>query len=577
MRVLFLHPEDGAPAQSFPQKFDMVVDLARAPAATYARWSRQLGCEVKSIFDLADPVGDLAALAKILRNPQYQLLDEQGLDWWNLASYLATDALSESLLLHRLAKTIGEGAELVCTRPDRRVELLQRRLNASLFNLASDGHSTGHRIRHYRKVFSKLDQKQIAQVIADKWDPQHRIRRIFGRREDSQRVPVVLLPSAYINVSRTAVAYARLLPEQQFLLIYARSSGKLSDLPPNVRSAPLHPYYESGESRDLAGLLDRWKLLKQEMIATSEELNQAALLGGLDVIPDFIARGAGARDAWNQVFDAHNVVGCLSADDTNAYSRIPLVLAEGRGMPSVACHHGALDFRMAIKTRYGSAFLAKSEMERDYLENVCKVPDETIALGAPHTPHFEASAPSGRSWLAFFTEPYQADRWRMEEVYADLLPKLLDLSRSGGMRLVLKLHPFESVKEHRNLHARLLSPSQRGELDILDGQLAAKTWSKIKIALTVQSSVALECTQRGVPVFLCTWLRARYGGYAEQFARFGAGQIVEQSSDLAFIPGRLAGYKVSSPEKLGSAINPKDLQNLLVNRVTQIPEKARIL
>jgi hypothetical protein len=578
MKVLLLHPEDGIPQAKGGTTFDLIVDLARAPKATYELWSRESRCRVISVYDFVDSVEDLAQVRKILNLQQRELIDEHGIDWWDLVSYLVLDGLLASLLLARLAREIGRGADLFCTRPDTRAEVLQTVLGSTLRYLTPARHTVGKRLRRYRNVMSRLDRAQIAQVVEDKWDPLHQIRRQFGRRRPSQGEPIVLLPSAYINVSRTAVAYAKLLPSQKFLLVYARRSGKLTEIPANVHAVPLHPYYPSKAPNDLADILARWKDLRMQMICASEEMRQADLLGGMNEIPSYIARGVAARDAWNCVFEGHNVAGCLSADDVNVYTRIPLILAQRRGLASVACHHGALDYRMAVKTRHGNAFLAKSEMERDYLENVCGLVPEKIIVGGPAASHLESDGPVSaidRSWLMFFTEPYEADAWRVEEVYRDLLPRLLDLARSCGLRLVLKLHPFESIKEHKNLHARLLSSKQRRELDILAGPLPTEFWNKINFAITVQSSVALECTQRRIPVFLCGWLQARYGGYLRQFAKFGAGEIIRSPEELTGIPARLASYAVSA-EKLGTQIQPAALATLLLHSATRPADRSRV-
>jgi hypothetical protein len=572
MRVLLVHPEDTIPQGETLSSFDLVVDLARAPKSTYELWTRQSGRRVISIYDFACSIGDLSQARQILYLHRHELVDEQGIDWWDMASYLVVDGLLEGLLLQRLAIELGSKAELFCTRRDIRAQALQLALGSKLTYLSSARLSVGQRLRHYRSVFSKLDRVQIAQVVEDKWDPQHGIRRRFGRRISSYSEPLVLLPSAYINISRTAVAYAKLLPTQEFLLVHARRSGRLSELPPNVQSVPLHPYFELNVPNALAELLARWENLRRQLASESEEMCQAERLGAMTGIRGFIARGLAVRDAWNCVFDRHNVVGCLSADDTNAYTRIPLILAGRRGLASVACHHGALDYRMAIKTQYGDTFLAKSEMERDYLENVCGLSPETITVGGPAPPHSHSARPvtgnDERPWLMFFTEPYAADRWRIEEVYRDLLPRLLDLSRTCGLRFVLKLHPFESAKEHRHLQARLLSLEHRRELDILEGSLAEESWNRIHFAITVQSTVALECTQRGIPVFLCAWLQARYGGYLHQFAKFGAGEVIDSPEEMAAIPQRLAAYQVggSLTEKLGTTFDPVAFSALLSGR-----------
>jgi hypothetical protein len=579
MKVLLVHPLDEIPASCASVAPDLIVDLARAPEASYQFWTERLGCSVISLHDFREPIEDLHSAKRVLDLDRNHLVDDQGIDWWSLASYLVVDGLLQSFLLLRLAKKIGAPAELFCTRPDARAEALRVLLGTKLVYLGSSQSSIGQKLKHYRNVFSRLDRTQIAQIIADKWDPQHQIRRRCRKKGEDGHEQAILLPSAYINISRTAIAYARLLPEQHFLLVHARSSGKLSQLPPNVQSLPLHPYYKKGAPEDLGELLRGWEALQRQLTSNSEAMHQAEQLGAMRSIPAFIERGVSARDAWKSVFESHNVVGCLSADDTNVYTRVPLVLAERRGLASVACHHGALDFRMAVKNLHGNAYLAKSEMEKDYLENICRMAPEKITVGGPASPivvHSRRDAE--RPWLVFFTEPYDADEWRIAEVYRDLLPMLLGLSRECRLRLVLKLHPFESVKSHRNLHAAYLPPQQLHDFDIVAVPFSEDSWNRIRFAVTVQSSVALECTQRGIRVFLFRWLQMRYGGYLDQFARFGAGCVLDLPQDLESIPERLATYKVGGDleKTLGTAISPGALQRFLSSqRLDEIHSKTR--
>jgi len=41
MRVLLLHPEDELPPERAGRNWDLIVDLGRAPVATYERWPRR--------------------------------------------------------------------------------------------------------------------------------------------------------------------------------------------------------------------------------------------------------------------------------------------------------------------------------------------------------------------------------------------------------------------------------------------------------------------------------------------------------------------------------------------------------
>ena len=84
---------------------------------------------------------------------------------------------------------------------------------------------------------------QISQVVQDKFDREHRMRRRLAPGRRAPGNAVVLLPSAYVNVSRTAVSYAALLPGESFLLVYARNSARLKSVPSNVSTTSLDPYF----------------------------------------------------------------------------------------------------------------------------------------------------------------------------------------------------------------------------------------------------------------------------------------------------------------------------------------------
>ncbi len=67
MRVLLLHPEDELPAERTGGKWDLVVDLGRAPLATYERWGAQTGGRVISLYDFARDFEDLHRVRELLQ------------------------------------------------------------------------------------------------------------------------------------------------------------------------------------------------------------------------------------------------------------------------------------------------------------------------------------------------------------------------------------------------------------------------------------------------------------------------------------------------------------------------------
>jgi hypothetical protein len=576
MKVLLLHPEDRFPSDGLISGWDLVVDLGRAPLSTYEDWSRVAGCRVASLYDLAEEIGDLRRARELLQAGMGHMVDRWKIDWWDVLSVMISPDLLQLMLIRRLANELPAGGDLYSSRPGLLAAALQSLVGGRLINLERGFQPTFRRMRHYLDVFSRLDTRQLAQVLQDKFDRKHAIRRRFTRRKGASGQPVVLLPSAYVNVSRTAVSYATLLPGERFLLMCARNSGKLKSLPSNVGMASLNAYFNSVEPREATSLLGCWDALKSQLISGHEEFRIAEIAGVLGRVPRLLDWGIAIRDAWNRVFESENVTGCLSADDSNPYSRIPLILAGTRGFPTLACHHGALDSRMALRTAHADFYLAKNEMERDYLVRLCQVPSERVVMGGPATDETASAEPIGRAsegwsdkpWLVFFTEPYGTAGWRSDEIYRDLLPRLSSLARTCGLKLVFKLHPFESVKGHRRVLRRFLSDKEEREIGVIAGAASSELWCNMRFALTVQSTVALECAAREIPVFLCAWLRDPYSAYVQQFARFGVGHVLESAERIGDIPQLLEvqDQKRSPRGGLWQTIDPGKLRELLSGR-----------
>ena len=540
MKVLLLHPDDEAPVKGH---WDRIVDLGRAPAFRYREWQRGFDARVVSVYDYAEEVTDLHRIRETLAPGLDRLVDKAGVDWWDVFSLWLIEDLQQLLLAQRLAKEIGPKAEVHATLGSRITQILGNVLGTPAVVHETAEAKLLSRFRRYPKAVAQLDRAQLMQVVQDKFDRQHTIRRRLVRRARLSGEPCVLLPSAYINVSRAAAGYARMLPDEHFLLVWARRSGKLQSLPPNVEQTALDSYFPDGGSRETRQIVDAWLQLKRELAADNETLRLADKSGVLDAFPDHLRWGVAVRSAWNRLFETETITACLCADDSNPYSRIPLILAKNRNLPTVACHHGALDFRMAIKRQHADAYLVKSEMERDYLVRQCAVSADRLAGLTQPARKQESPARSHGNWMVFFTEPYAVHGWRTREIYRELLPALIALCAELGLELVFKLHPFESVKGHRRLLREIAGSLASAKIRVLGGPPAPEVWDNIRFAMTVQSTVAMECTARGVPVFLCAWLRDPYTGYVPQFARFGMGHSLESIELIKDIPQLLErGY-----------------------------------
>ncbi|MGH9512482.1 MAG: hypothetical protein ACRD2U_10145 [Terriglobales bacterium] len=564
-KTLILHPEDGLQSFASRGQYDRIVDLGRASDATYEGWGQHLGCEVVGIHEFADQNEDLHVIRSLLRMGIGRLTDRSGVDWWSVLSPWVVPQLSQLILIQRLAKYMGhEEGEVYSSRPDYRSVALGRLLGGRLINLETSFQKATRRVRHYSGVAAKFNSGQIFQIAQDKYDREHAIRRRFAKRPQTISGPLILLPSAYINVSRTALSYARLLPDDQFMLVCARDSARVPDLPANVQMISLDSYFASPNSSEISSLLEAWDRLKSYLVRSAPEHQSAAAAGTFDRMPSLIRWGITIRDAWKRLFEAHDFRSCLSADHNNPYTRIPLLLAKRAGIPAVACHHGALDATLALTTHDADFYVAKTEMERDYMKEVCGVPPEKILSAAPASlaePHSRPSGSSEKRWLVFFSEPYGISGWRVDEVYGELLPHLYSLAETCGLKLVFKLHPFETAKSHHRLLLRHLSEEKVRQIEIITGPIPQELWQRTHFALTVESSVAVECSERGIPVFLCGWLRDSFSGYVQQFQRFRVGQILATAAQIEDIPRLLRLSPLRSGEARNQS-NPNDVETL---------------
>jgi hypothetical protein len=547
-KVLLLHPDDEIHSLN-ERDYRLVIDLGRAPSTTYERCSRQIRCPMMSLFELADGTADLHRTRELLEFGMGEVVDRFGIDWWDVLAQSIVPQIQQLILLRRLAEKLEAGTDVYCPRPHFLARALQHLLDGELVIVQSDRKRALRTVEHYADALRQLDFAQFTQVIQDKFDPRHAVRRRFASRPRSSARPLVLLPSAYVNVSRMAVAYAAMLPDVEFLLLSARNNGRLEVLPKNVRVASLDGYFSSIDESEAGSLKQTCKRLRLKLAASAPEFEMAEASGVQARLESRLMWGLAVRDAWSVVFDSQKITACLCADDSNPYSRLPLIIAKNRGIPALACHHGALDSRMAIKKQHADFYLTKSEMERDYLVRVCRVAAGSLIKTAPPSPQAFGSAPavalSSQDQLVFFTEPYHAAGWRTDEVYSDLLPRLVALARECGLELVFKLHPFESARGHRRLLKRHLSAKDVRKVRIVAGPTPSGLWQNIKCALTVQSTVALECRARAIPIFLCGWLADPCSGYVQQYERFGVARILNSPRDLDQIPEWIASKDAS--------------------------------
>ena len=572
MRVLLVHPED-SPEQGpwAEQNWDRLVDLGQAGPSAYERWGARFRCR-------AGPVGlpgaeDFRAVRGLLESGLGRLCDTEGLDWWELTALLVHKDMEIVQVLRKFAGSLHPNDELFVTRPGFYADALGLLGTATprSFGEIKKGRKPGH----YLDVARRFPLAQLREIFWDKYDAAHTIRSRFTRARKASPRPVVLLPSSYENVTRMVMAYAATLPAQDFLLVTTRRSGAAVSPPANVATAKLASYVSARgtTAAELVELQGRWRQLRHEL-ELIPEMAVIAKLGLLDLFPKMLRQGLGVRDAWLGVLEREPVKAVLCGDDANPYTHIPMLLAGKRGIPMLACHHGALDGRHLIKQNHADIILVKGKMEEDYMVRVCGVPAECVEVGAPARPPWGSSTDAaidrhakGNS-IVMFSEFYEVSNGRAEQFYYELIPALAELAAQSGRSLVIKLHPFEPQSERRALVEKVLPASLRATTRVMSGPLTDGLLDQAWFGITILSTVTTECAFRGIPCFLCKWLEFWPYGYIDQYGKFGAGAVLNSAAEIAAIPRILENCMVTPAIKcsLWQPIAPDRFAELLTTK-----------
>lgn len=569
MRVLFLHPEDIPWQEPWArQSWDLIVDLGFASRRTYDEWGRRLGARVLSLHEFNGETESLRWVNQFIERGRGRLLDRMGLDWWEILSMESHQDLQAFYLFQQVRKEVGTSrTELSASRPHRLIRIAEQVFRHPVRSLGSGHAGPIHRVTRKLNAVRNLRWAQISEIALDKWDSRYQLRRRWTKRATALPTSVVLIPSAYFNVTRSALAYASQLPNREFLLVTTRRGAVPNQLPANAVMKSLAAYVSSRpiDPDEAMELTKAWQAFLQTMIAQAEEFHSAADAGVWDYFPTHLAHGIFLRGAWTRLLDAEPVAGVLCGDDLNYHTRLPLMLAQRRGLNAVYCSHGALDGGFLFKRPSAETYLVKGEMEGDYLQRVTTIPRGEIVVAAPGKNASNTVLDQNRDALVFFSQPYEVLKGRTDAIYAELLPRLCSVAHSSGKKLVVKLHPFESRRARQKLVNAIVPTHMQVHVEILDSIAPEAVMARAWCGVTVDSSVAVECSLRKIPFFLCGWLDFSGFGYLRQFERYGVARVLQSPEEVEQIPQMVADFQFlpETLQRLWRESNPAQLDELM--------------
>ncbi|HEY1462101.1 MAG TPA: hypothetical protein VGF44_01630 [Terriglobales bacterium] len=422
------------------------------------------------------------------------------------------------------------------------------------------------KLQHYVRELWSLTPRDLVQVFWDKYDERFQVRSRFTKKKANAAKPVVLIPSAYVNASRTGLNFVANMPNPESLLVTTRANGEIRGHFRNVQSASLAGYcFGQDNQAEQRKILNRWERLKTDL-ANDSRISVVSALGLLESFPRFLRRGLAIRDAWINVIESEPIRAVLSCDN-NPDTLLPVLLAKNKGIPTVSIHHGALDWRHRFLPVHADAIVAKGKMEEDHLARICEISKDKIKVGVPAKmlPNAVPRKVSGNAdSIVFFSEAYEPNRVRGEEMYKDVMPHLANLAAQHQRKLIIKLHPFESLRKRKALLNKILSPEQMRVTHVVSGALTADLLERTWFGVTILSTVAMECQAANVPCFVCSWLEYPHHEYGDQFRRFGVGYPLQSSNEIKNIPQMLEHIPPASIADLWQTTSSSELQQLFL-------------
>lgn len=127
---------------------------------------------------------------------------------------------------------------------------------------------------------------------------------------------------------------------------------------------------------------------------------------------------------------------------------------------------------------------------------------------------------------------------RPEEVYREILPRLVRVAKENGRGVIVKLHPFESKRQRTGMIREVLEADAERVI-VVDGPLSEELMARAWFGITVESTTVTDCLEHGVCCFLCGWLKLSPYEYGQQYARFGVGEMLGSAEEIERIAQRL--------------------------------------
>ncbi|MDD2580810.1 MAG: hypothetical protein PHR66_02335 [Desulfuromonadaceae bacterium] len=246
--------------------------------------------------------------------------------------------------------------------------------------------------------------------------------------------------------------------------------------------------------------------------------------------------------------------------------------AKKSGIPTILLQHGILgDFCQlldpptdyyVVRGRFWQEFLSRDAQKRSIILNPpqTSIPSRKAAVNADQERH-----------ILFLTAPYGVHEFMHLTDLDDILASMLQVAFKEKMKLVVRVHPSETVGYYQQIVSRLIS-----ELSLRDvrveyshGPGLEQLVRESAVAVTYCSTVFLDCLREGIPLISFGWHDFSFKKQIEAVKVFHFADTLEELRSLVAdgAKGKLAAF-AGSVEPFLAGTRQEELESFFANAIS---------
>lgn len=246
--------------------------------------------------------------------------------------------------------------------------------------------------------------------------------------------------------------------------------------------------------------------------------------------------------------------------------------AKKRGIPTILLQHGILGDFCQLLDPPVDHYIVRGRFWQEFLS--CDARKRSVILNPPQTliPSGKAVANADRErHILFLTAPYGVHEFMHLADLDDILASMLQVAFKEKMKLVVRVHPSESIGYYQQIVTRLIDELRLRDVRVeySHGPGLEQLVRGSAVAVTFCSTVFLDCLREGIPLVSFDWHDFSYKKQIEKMNVFHFAENLEELISLVAdgARGKLASF-AGSVEPFLAGTRQEELEDFFANAIS---------